>query len=71
MTHDTESLLRLFIGLLVFRLGGEQTFTQEEINEIRQVVGGVQIYLLENETVLLRTSSPEKTEDCREKGLVI
>lgn len=71
MHPDTESLLRLFIGLLVFRLGGEQTFSTEEINEIRTVVGGVKIYLLEDETVLLRTTSPGETLKATQEGTVL
>lgn len=35
------NLLQQLITLLVFRLGGQQTFTPEEIKEIQQMVGGV------------------------------
>lgn len=68
MTAETETLLRLFIGLLVFRLGGEQTFTPQEIKEIQGVVGGVQIILLDNDIILLRSTNPLRSIEAVHDG---
>ena len=68
MTAETETLLRLFIGLLVFRLGGEQTFTPKEIKEIQEVVGGVQIILLDNDIILLRSTNPLRAIEAVQDG---
>ena len=68
MTAETETLLRLFIGLLVFRLGGEQTFTPQEIKEIQGVVGGVQIILLDNDIILLRSTNPLRSIEAVQDG---
>lgn len=68
---DNDALMRLFLGLLVFRLGGEQSFSAEEINDIRENVQGVQILLTENNRIVLRTRNNESCEQAIEDGRAI
>jgi hypothetical protein len=71
ISAETEALWRLMLGCLLFRLGGEQTFTPEEMNEIREIVQGVQIILVDDSKILLRTRGPEVVQRAIDKGLTI
>jgi len=69
VTGDTIS--RLFLGCLLFRLGGEQVFTTDEIAEIKETVGGVQILLTQDNKFLVRTRSPQVTDEAVRNGSII
>lgn len=56
---DGEVLSRMMLGCLLYRLGGEQTFTPEEINEIRTMVVGVQFFATDDGKIVLRTRNLE------------
>ncbi len=61
-----ESLSRLMLGCLLFRLGGEQSFTADEIDEIKKTVGGVQVFLTPDDKIIVRAKSPEAYEKAAE-----
>lgn len=71
MTEQTEAMLRMMLGLLLFRLGGQQTFTPTEMDEIRQTVQGVTIYAGENDQIILRTRGPEAVQKAIEENNVL
>ena len=72
MKHqDNDRLVRLILGCLLFRLGGEQTFTEEEIDFICQDVRGIQIFLTEDHKLLLRTRGEAAVLDAAEKGVIL
>lgn len=58
-----DDLTRLMLGCLLFRLGGEQTFTPEEIDDIKEVVGGVQVLLTSANAIIVRVKTPEAYKD--------
>lgn len=60
-----EVLSRMMLGCLLYRLGGEQTFTPEEIDEIRKYVSGVQFFVAEDDRIILRTRGPQQIEGAR------
>lgn len=66
-----EPILRLMLGCLLFRLGGEQTFTVQEIDEIKTVVQGVQVFALEDDRIMIKSRGPEAVERAIESGNVI
>lgn len=47
--------LQKLVALLLFRLGGEQTFTSEEIKDIQSSMGGVMMFIDADERVILRS----------------
>lgn len=70
--NDLDSLTRMILGLLVYRLGGEQTFTISEIDEIRQVIHGVQIFLSsDGNKIIVRARGREYVEDLKANGAMI
>ena len=71
MTPQTEAMLRMMLGLLLYRLGGEQTFTSTEMDEIRMIVQGVTIYAGENDQITLRTRGPAAVQNAIEQKNVI
>lgn len=71
MTPQTESMLRMMLGLLLYRLGGEQTFTAGEMDEIRKIVQGVTIYAGENDQIILRTRGPQAVQKAIEENNVL
>jgi hypothetical protein len=68
---ESERLVRLILGCLLFRLGGEQIFTAEEIDFICQDVRGIQLYLTEDNKLLLRTRGEQATEAFKENGVIL
>lgn len=68
-TEDGNTFSRLFLGCLLYRLGGEVTLTQEEIAEIKKYVGGVQIILKADDSIVLRSKTPEAYEDLAPRAL--
>ncbi len=58
-TTTGDTLSRLFLGCLLFKLGGEITLTQEEITDIKTMVGGVQILVNAEDSFVLRVKTPE------------
>lgn len=66
-----DVLMRTFLGCLLFRLGGEQTFTPEEMHDIRQMVSGVQIIAGDNDTLILRVRNRESMGRMMEGPAVI
>lgn len=71
ISAETEALWRLMLGCLLFRLGGEQTFTPDEITDIQSIVQGVQIILVDDTNILLRTRSADVVQRAQEKGQTI
>ena len=69
--QQTQVLTRTMIGLLLFRLGGEQRFTADEIDEIRVYVQGVQFISAENGDIIVRTRGPEAVQRAMEHGIII
>lgn len=51
-------LAHYLLGLVLYRAGGEQTFTVQEVDDIRKLVGGIRIYTDEDNKVMLRTYGP-------------
>lgn len=68
---DSDRLVRLILGCLLFRLGGEQTFTAEEIDFICRDVKGIQLFLTEDHKLLLRTRGEDAVLDAAEKGVIL
>jgi hypothetical protein len=66
-----EVLMRTFLGCLLFRLGGEQTFTPEEMHDIQESVAGVQIIMGENDKMILRVRGRETLNKMMEGPAVI
>lgn len=62
-----NELSRLFIGCLLFKLGGEIHLTAEEIDEIKKSVGGVQIFLHGDDGFILRVKTPESIMEHKDK----
>jgi len=54
------------LGCLLFRLGGEQSFTPEEIDDIKKTIGGCQVLLTPDGTIIIRAKSPEAYEKATE-----
>ena len=56
-------LAHYLLGLVMYRAGGEQTFTPDEMDDIRKVVAGVTIGIdRKTGKVLLRVFTPEELE---------
>lgn len=64
----SEHLQRMFLGCLLYRLGGEQSFTPEEVDAIRSEVAGVQFFVAEGDKIILRVRNKEFVEDHSEPG---
>ena len=71
ISPQTEALWRMMLGLLLYRLGGQQTFTPSEIDEIRKTVQGVTIFAGDNDSIVLRTRGPEAVQQAIEEKNVI
>lgn len=70
-TENTgDALVRLMIGCLLFRLGGEQSFTLQEISDIRHQVAGVQVLLTEDERILVKVRTNESYQDLKQQGVI-
>ena len=48
-------LAHYLLGLVLYRAGGEQTFTVQEIDDIRKVVVGIRVYTGDDNKLTLRT----------------
>lgn len=70
-TAESDRLVRLVLGCLLFRLGGEQTFTEAEIDFICQDVRGIQLFLTEDHKLLLRTRGETAVRDAVQKGVIL
>jgi hypothetical protein len=68
---NQEALMRLFLGLLLFRLGGEQTFTPAEIDDIRDTVQGVTWFTTDEGRIGIRTRGPAITQRAIDNGSAI
>lgn len=68
---ESDRLVRLILGCLLFRLGGEQSFTEAEIDFICQDVRGIQIFLSENNTLVLRTRGDSAMEILGSKSVTL
>jgi hypothetical protein len=55
------------LGLLLYRLGGQQVFTLDEIADISKVVGGVIFALTKDGKFVLSTRSPEQARVIKEE----
>ena len=51
-------LAHCLLGLVLYRAGGEQTFTVREVDDIRKVVVGIHIYTGADNRITLRTYGP-------------
>lgn len=67
MTETGDTLSRLFLGCLLFKLGGEVTLTPAEIDDIKKTVGGVQILLTHDESFVLRVKTPEAYQENKDQ----
>lgn len=74
---SSEALMRMLIGALLFRLGGEETFTEAELDDIRVTVGGVQIMWASESPghpegrYILRIRDPQRAAELAKKGIEI
>lgn len=75
---SSDALMRMLIGALLFRLGGEETFTEEELNDIMETVGGVQILYLASQSphdlrgkYVLRVRDPRRAAEIVKKGIAL
>jgi hypothetical protein len=74
---SSEALMRMLIGALLFRLGGEETFTEAELDEIRVSVGGVQVFYVPESPghpegrYILRIRDPQKAAELALRGVEI
>lgn len=66
-----EALMRLFLGLLTFRLGGEQMFTWKEIDEIKETVKGITWFVTEDGRIGIRTRGPLACEQAMKDDNVL
>ena len=66
-----DPVMRLMLGCLLFRLGGEQIFTADEINEIKTVVAGVQVFAIEENKILIKTRGPDAVDKAHAEGHTI
>ena len=63
MNMTDLELAHYMLGLVLYRAGGEQTFTPDEMDDIRKVVAGVTIGIdRKTSKVLLRVFTPEELE---------
>lgn len=70
-TENTgDALVRLMIGCLLFRLGGEQSFTPQEISDIQQQVAGVQVLLTEDDRILVKVRTNDSYQDLKHQGVI-
>ena len=51
-------LAHYLLGLVLYRAGGEQTFTVQEIDDIRKLVAGIRVYTGDDNKLTLRTYGP-------------
>lgn len=65
---NAEHLIRTFLCCLLYRLGGEQSFSAEEIDEIRKEFQGVQFFVSEEDRVVLRVRGPEVCQKAIDAG---
>lgn len=68
---ESDKLVRLILGCLLFRLGGEQSFTAEDIDYICQDVRGIQLFLTEENTLVLRTRGEQALDAAKDKGVLL
>lgn len=68
---EMDKLVRLILGCLLFRLGGEQTFSAEEIDFICHDVRGIQLYLTEDNKLLLRTRGEQAIDAVKDRGVFL
>ena len=51
---NTFDLMTLLLGCLLYRLGGQQVFTIQEIDDMRQDIGRVRIVLDAEDRIVMR-----------------
>lgn len=67
--EQSEILMRLFIGAMCYRLGGEVTFTPDQLQSIQEEVGGVQVgYDAARGTYVLRVRDHGRAKEIAEAG---
>lgn len=62
-----ESLVHLMLGCCLYRLGGEQSFTIQDIEDIKSVVGGVQVLVTDDDTLIVRARTHEAYKNLADK----
>jgi hypothetical protein len=55
-----EDIITMLFGCLVYRLGGQQSFSPEEIDEIKETIEGVRITVDSNDRIVL-TAKPKSS----------
>ena len=59
--HDFDfDFIRLFMGLVLFRAGGEQVFTVDEIDDIKKTVAGFRISVDPMNRIIIRVYSHDQ-----------
>lgn len=72
----SESLMRMLLGALLYRLGGEESFTEQALDDIMNTVGGVQVIYIPDAgdatgRYILRVRDPQRAAEIAERGLTI
>jgi hypothetical protein len=62
VTPMTEAMMRMMLGCLLYRLGGQQTFTGAEIHEICESIQGVQWHVDEDDNLTVIARTPEAVQ---------
>jgi hypothetical protein len=75
---SSEALMRMLIGALLFRLGGEESFTESALQEIMLAVGGVQILYVASKDpgnpqgrYVLRVRDPQRAAEIVKRGITL
>lgn len=55
----TEHMMRMMLGCLLYRLGGQQTFTASEIGDICENVKGIQWHVDDEDNLTVTSRSPD------------
>lgn len=73
MLGDTsETLARTFLCCLLYRLGGEQTFTTDEITDMVNEYRGVRFLVnSEGTAITLRIQNKEHVDQALERGTIL
>jgi len=59
-------LMKIFMGCLLYKLGGEIKITPEEIDEIKKSIGGFQVLLTADDAIVLKIKTPEAYQETLE-----
>ena len=68
---ESDKLLRLALGLLLFRLGGEQSFSEAEIDFICEDVKCIQLSVTEDSKLLMRVRGDKAIISAAERGVFL